>query len=94
MNVVLVEDNDDLRYLLHRDIVKAGYEVALASCAEDLDDLAAKVAFQLMVLDVNLPGENGYSIARRFRQSNPNMYIVMLTARDEVSDKISGYEEL
>lgn len=91
MNIVLVEDNDDLRDLLCRDISKAGYAVAQASCAEDLDDIAAEIVFSIMILDINLPGENGYSIARRFRQSNPNLYIIMLTVRDDLTDRVTGY---
>jgi len=93
LNIVIVEDNDDLRYLLHREITKEGYEVALASCAEELDDLATKLVFNLIILDVNLPGENGFDIARRFRQSNPSIYIIMMTARGGLEDKVFGYQQ-
>jgi DNA-binding response OmpR family regulator len=92
LNIALVEDNDDLRELLNRDLTKQGYTAALATCAEDLDDLAVRTVFDVMILDINLPGEDGFSIARRFRHSNPNIYIVMLTARDDVSDKVLGYQ--
>lgn len=92
MKIVVVEDNDDLRGLLHRDISRAGFDVELASCAEDLDDLAATNFFHVMILDINLPGESGYSIARRFRQSCPNIYIIMLTVRSDINERVSGYE--
>lgn len=92
MKIALVEDNDDLRDLLSRDMARAGYVVHSAGCADDLDDLAATIVFDVLVLDVNLPGENGFEIARRYKQSNPGIYIIMLTARVETEDKVAGYE--
>lgn len=92
LKIALVEDNDDLRDLLFRDIAKAGYVVQSAGCADDLDDLAATMSFDVLVLDVNLPGENGFDIAQRYKQSNSSIYIIMLTARVGAEDKISGYE--
>lgn len=92
IRIALIEDNDDLRDLLFRDISGAGYLVYSAGCADDLDDLAACNAFNILVLDINLPGENGYSIARRYKKSNPHVHILMLTARVDVKDKIIGYE--
>lgn len=92
IKIALIEDNDDLRDLLFRDISGAGYLVYSVGCADDLDDLAACNSFDILVLDINLPGENGLSIARRYKKSNPHVHIVMLTARVDVSDKIIGYE--
>jgi DNA-binding response OmpR family regulator len=92
LNIVLVEDNGDLRDLLHRDLTKAGYKVALASCAEELANLSWNISFDVMILDVNLPGENGFDIALRFKRSNSKMYIIMLTARSSLSDKLMGYQ--
>jgi DNA-binding response OmpR family regulator len=92
LKIALVEDNDDLRDLLYRDIAKTGYAVQSAGCAEDLDDLAAVTAFDVLVLDINLPGENGLDIAKRYKQANTDIYIVMLTARVGTDDKIVGYE--
>ena len=91
INIALVEDNDDLRYLLFRDISRAGYAVQSACCADDLDDLAATMFFDLLVLDINLPGENGLEIAQRYKQANPDLYIIMLTARVASDDKVAGY---
>lgn len=91
LKIVLVEDNDDLRDLLMRDLLGAGYFVFGASCAEDLDRLSAENAFNLIVLDLNLPGESGIDIARRYKQSNPNIYIIMLTARSQLEEKVEGY---
>jgi len=92
LKIALVEDNDDLRDLLFRDISKAGYSVKSAGCADDLDDLASMMAFDVLILDINLPGESGLDIARRYKHSNPDIYIIMLTARVGTDDKIVGYE--
>lgn len=91
LKIALVEDNDDLRDLLLRDISRAGYDVQGAGCADDLDDLAATTTFDVLILDINLPGENGFDIARRYKQANPDVFIVMLTARVGTDDKITGY---
>ena len=92
LKIALIEDNDDLRDLLFREISGAGYLVYSLGCADELDDLAARTAFNILVLDINLPGENGFSIARRYKKSNPHLHILMLTARVDVKDKIIGYE--
>lgn len=92
LKIALVEDNDDLRDLLVRDISKGGYFVQAAECGEALDDLAAQVVFDLLVLDLNLPGEDGLSIAQRYKRANPNLYIIMLTARGREQDRITGYD--
>ena len=91
LKIALVEDNDDLRDLLYRDLSRA-YTVPSVGCADDLDDLAAKTKFDVLILDINLPGENGLDIARRYKQVNPDIYIIMLTARVATEDKIVGYE--
>jgi two-component system phosphate regulon response regulator OmpR len=92
LKVALVEDNDDLRDLLKRDISKAGYTVSAAESAEDLDDLVTHTHIDLLILDLNLPGEDGLSIAKRYKRSNPGLYIIMLTARAREQDRIDGYE--
>ena len=92
LKIALVEDNDDLRDLLLRDISRADYDVQGAGCADDLDDLAATTTFDVLILDINLPGENGFDIARRYKQANPDVFIVMLTARVGTDDKVTGYE--
>lgn len=92
MKIALVEDNDDLRELLVKDIERSGYCVQSADCAEALDDIARLGALDLLILDLNLPGEDGLSIAQRYKRANPDMHIIMLTARARSQDKVMGYE--
>lgn len=92
LNIALVEDNDDLRDLLLRDVAKAGFSVQGVSCADDLDDLAVSTVFDVLILDINLPGESGLVIAQRYKRANPDLYIIMLTARVGTDDKVTGYQ--
>lgn len=92
LKITVIEDNDDLRDLLARDISRAGYLVNTAESAEDLDDLVARSVMDILILDLNLPGEDGLSIARRYKRSNPDLYIIMLTARGREQDRIAGYD--
>lgn len=92
LRIVLIEDSDDLRDLLCRDITRGGYLVECAECGESLDELSSYTAFDLLILDLNLPGEDGLSIAQRYRRANPDSYIIMLTARGRLEDKVVGYE--
>jgi len=92
LKIALIEDNDDLRDLLEREIARAGYFVQSADCAEGLDELAADAAFDLLVLDLNLPGEDGLSIARRYKRASPGLHVIMVTARTRIEDKVAGYE--
>lgn len=91
LKIAIVEDNDDLRALLIQDLSIAGYFVRGAESAEQLDELFAGNLFDVLIVDINLPGESGLSISSRYRRSNSQLNIVMLTARTTVEDKVAGY---
>jgi len=92
MNIVVVEDNDNLREAVVDLLLQQGHSVRGLCCAEDLDDAAAQVAIDLLVVDLNLPGEDGLSLTRRLRRAQPGLRVLMMTARREVPDKVRGYE--
>ena len=92
LNIAVVEDNQDLREAIVEVLSAMGHRTAGMSCAEDLSDGIALPAIDLLVVDLNLPGEDGISLARRLRSAQPGLGILMLTARDTARDKISGYE--
>ena len=91
-NVLIVEDNDALRESLSRFLGQNGFNVAALSCAEDVDDEPSAQLSDLYVLDLNLPGEDGLSLAARIRDARPYVGIVMTTARTQLNDRLSGYE--
>lgn len=92
INIVVVEDNLALQELMVDHLLRDGYEVSGVSDADELAECMADQHVDILVLDINLPGESGLSIASRLRQVNPNLYIVMLTARTTEKDKAIGYE--
>ncbi len=92
LNIIVVEDHDDLRDITVETLRTIGHQVVGVDCAEALVEIADTMHVDLMLLDLNLPGEDGISLARRIRQSQPGIGIIMLTARGKVSEKMQGYE--
>jgi DNA-binding response OmpR family regulator len=91
LKIAIVEDHEDLRELFVDFLTEKGHEVTGFGCADDLDERMAGETVDLLILDLNLPGEDGYSIAQRQRAAHHNMHILMLTARTAVADRIKGY---
>jgi DNA-binding response OmpR family regulator len=92
LNIAVVEDNDDLRGAIVGALVGQGHHVVGLDCAEALAEQRDALAIDLMVVDLNLPGEDGISLARRLRDTQPEIGIVMVTARGRAADKRIGYE--
>lgn len=89
INVIVVEDDPDLCGSIVRYLSLVGMSVQRAGSGEELDAVMAGFTPDLLVLDVNLPGEDGFSIASRLR-SKSKMGIVMLTARGQLDDRVLG----
>lgn len=92
LNILLVEDHDDLREATVAALSAFGHRVRGVDCAEALDDEGADFRADIFVLDLNLPGEDGLSLARRLRIVEPEVGIIMLTARDQAADVALGYD--
>lgn len=90
--ILVVDDDVKLRGLLERYLQEQGFYVRAAPSAEQMDRLLERENFNLMVLDLMLPGEDGLSICRRLRQKNNQIPIVMLTAKGDEVDRIIGLE--
>jgi two-component system phosphate regulon response regulator OmpR len=90
---LLVVD-DDLRIvdLLSRYLADNGYRVTTANNATEARKRLEGMAFDLMILDVMMPGESGLDLARAIREMLPNVPILMLTARAEPLDRVAGLE--
>lgn len=92
LSILIVEDHDALREITVGFLAELGHEVRGAPDAETMDEILAVWSPDVMVLDVNLPGEDGHSVCSRLRQARPNVGIVMLTARASAGDRVAGYE--
>jgi DNA-binding response OmpR family regulator len=91
--VALVEDDRFLREEIVVHLSATGFVVHAVNSASALDDLLAREAVDLFIIDLNLPGESGLSLCRRLRQTLPSSGIVIMTARVALQDRISGYQD-
>jgi two-component system phosphate regulon response regulator OmpR len=90
-HILVVDDDRRLRDLLARFLGDHGYRVTTAASAAEADSRLAHLVFDAIVLDIMMPGENGFDFARRFR-SLSGVPILMLTARADSADRINGLE--
>ena len=88
--ILVVDDDLRLRDLLKRYLSEQGFNVKTVSDATQMDRALLREHFDLMVLDLMLPGEDGLSICRRLRGTNNRIPIVMLTAKGDDVDRIVG----
>ena len=90
--ILVVDDDLRMRDLLVRYLGGEGYEVKAAADAAAMDKLLARERYDLVVLDLMLPGEDGLAVCRRLRAQNAAPAIVMLTAKGDDVDRIVGLE--
>jgi two-component system OmpR family response regulator/two-component system phosphate regulon response regulator OmpR len=90
--ILVVDDDVRLRDLLTRYLGEQGFAVKNAENGSAMDKALAREAFDLVVLDLMMPGEDGLSICRRLRAAEPQQAIIMLTAKGDEIDRIVGLE--
>lgn len=90
-HILVVDDDERLRILLRDYLTKEGFRITLAEDAADARRKMASLTFDLMVLDVMMPGESGLELAKSVR-GDTGVPILMLTAMGETGDRISGLE--
>jgi len=90
LTILIIEDNHALRLALVDLFEQAGHRVLYAESADEIHDVL-RHEIHVVVLDINLPGENGYSISARLRSSFPRLGIIMLTAMNSSDNTLQGY---
>jgi len=90
--LLVVDDDPRLRDLLRRYLTDNGFNVYVAENAQAMNKLWLRERFDLLILDLMMPGEDGLSVLRRLRGSNDPTPIIMLTAKGEDVDRIVGLE--
>jgi two-component system OmpR family response regulator len=90
MRVLLVEDERDLASALSRALADEAFAVDVARDGDEGFFRASEIAYDAVVLDVMLPGCDGWEVLRQLRAANRAMPVIMLTARDAVEDRVRG----
>jgi two-component system, OmpR family, response regulator len=92
MRVLVVEDHDRMRDVLRRGLTEAGHVVDAVADGDDGLTYASSMHYDAIVLDVMLPGMNGFDVCRTLRDRAVWTPVLMLTARDAVADRVSGLD--
>jgi two-component system OmpR family response regulator len=92
MRVLVVEDDVKMAGLLRRGLTEEGLSADIARSGDDALWMAAATEYDAIVLDVMLPGTNGFDVCRRLREGGTWTPVLMLTARDAVDDRVSGLD--
>ena len=90
--ILVVDDDARLRELLKRFLTESGFAVYVAASAVEMNRFWVRERFDLLVLDLMLPGEDGISICQRLRNGGDQTPIIMLTAKGEDGDRIAGLD--
>ncbi|MET8090308.1 response regulator transcription factor [Micromonospora sp. NPDC005220] len=99
MRLLVVEDETDLAGALRVGLTRAGHAVDLATDGAEAYDLLLVNAYDLMLLDINLPDTDGFTVCRRIRRgdvevaSGRDLRVLMLTARGALGDRVRGLDE-
>ena len=92
MKILIVEDEAKTGEYLQQGLTEAGFVVDLAKDGVDGLHMAGDQDYDLVILDVMLPGMNGWQILQQLRQNDMQMPVLFLTARDQVEDRVKGLE--
>lgn len=92
MTILVVEDEVKLARALELELEFEGYDIVLCHDGKEALQLMLDQSFELVILDVMLPNLSGMDILRRLRKENETLPVIMLTARDQIYDKVSGLD--
>ncbi len=92
MRILAIEDEPKLGQALKEGLQSENYDVALARTGEEGFYLAQNESFDLVILDVMLPGRNGLEILTAIRRHGSKTPVLMLTARDAIEDRVRGLD--
>ena len=90
--ILVVEDEADIALGLREDLRLEGYDVEIARDGEEAIAMARERPFDLILLDVMLPGKDGFAVCRQLRRSGARTPIILLTAKRSEAEKVLGFE--
>lgn len=91
-NILVVEDDTNIAADVKSRLIEEGFQVEVAYDGLLAEKLILRNTYDCVVLDINLPGKNGYEVCRSIRNQNNGVPVLMLTAFGEVEDKLNGFE--
>lgn len=92
MKILVVEDEEKLRNSLAEGLRLKGYAIDVAGDGESADEKAFCERYDLIILDLNLPKLDGFSVLENFRKENLDVPVLILSARDGIEDKVKGLD--
>jgi two-component system, OmpR family, response regulator len=92
MRLLIVEDEISILEALQKGLKKDGYAVDIAPDGDEAIELLSFNTYDLIVLDINLPGLDGFSILRDLRRNNPDTRVIIVSANREIEDRIKGLD--
>src|SRR5437763_306433 len=90
--ILVVEDEPGIAFALEADLRSEGYDVTVATRGDEAATRARAEPFDLLLLDVMLPGKDGFEVCREIRRAGVRTPIVMLTAKSQEAEKVMGLE--
>ncbi|HEX6958229.1 MAG TPA: response regulator [Ferrovibrio sp.] len=91
-HILVIDDDERIRTLLSRFLAGQGFRVTSAEHAEDAAAKIAAISFDLLVVDVMMPGQNGFEFVSELRRRGNQVPVILLTARGDAEDRIKGFE--
>src|SRR6185312_7485568 len=92
MKILVIEDEPKVAHALRDGLQTEGYEISLAHSGEEGFFLASNQPFDLIVLDVMLPGRDGLEVLGALRRQNMSTQVLLLTAKDAIEDRVTGLD--
>ena len=92
MRILVVEDNTQISDIIRRGLAEEGYIVDTASDSDEAEALCTDHVYDVMILDLILPGKDGLEFCKSLREKDDRTRILMLTARTKLQNKIAGFE--
>jgi DNA-binding response OmpR family regulator len=90
--LLVVEDEPGIAFALETDLRSEGYEVAVVTTGDEASRRARSESFDLVLLDVMLPGKDGFEVCREIRRAGVRTPIILLTAKSQEAEKVMGLE--
>lgn len=90
--ILVVEDEERIASFVRKGLSSNGFAVTVVETGRDAVDCALTGGFDLLLLDLGLPDEDGFAVLRRMRQLGAELPVIILTARDGVRDTVTGLE--